>query len=36
VRLAETARARISEGTYASWAADWLERYRSAGVKNET
>lgn len=34
VRLAETARARISEGSYHAWAADWLERYRSAGVQS--
>jgi queuine tRNA-ribosyltransferase len=32
IRIAETARERIRLGDYRSWAADWLERYRSAGV----
>ncbi len=32
VRLAEEARVRIGAGEYASWSADWLERYRKAGV----
>lgn len=32
VRLAEVARARIRAGEYGAWSADWLERYRAAGV----
>jgi queuine tRNA-ribosyltransferase len=32
IRLAEEARARVRTGHYAAWSAEWLERYRSAGV----
>jgi queuine tRNA-ribosyltransferase len=32
IRLAVEARARIRGGNYAAWSAEWLERYRSAGV----
>jgi queuine tRNA-ribosyltransferase len=32
VRLAEEARLRVRAGEYGSWSADWLERYRTAGV----
>jgi queuine tRNA-ribosyltransferase len=32
VRLAEQARAHVRAGDYHRWSADWLERYRSAGV----
>lgn len=32
IRLAEESRARIRAGDFHAWAADWLERYRSAGV----
>ncbi len=32
IRLAETARERIQDGTFHRWAPEWLERYRRAGV----
>ena len=32
IRLAETARARVLDGTFHRWAPEWLERYRHAGV----
>ncbi len=32
VRIAEQARAHVRAGDYYLWSADWLERYRSAGV----
>lgn len=31
VRLAETARARVAEGTFAAWHRDWLDRYQRKG-----
>ncbi|MDT8342463.1 MAG: tRNA guanosine(34) transglycosylase Tgt, partial [Longimicrobiales bacterium] len=33
IRLAEEARRRILAGDFQAWAADWLERYRAAGVQ---
>jgi queuine tRNA-ribosyltransferase len=33
VRLASDARARVMDGTFASWSADWLERYSRKGVE---
>lgn len=32
LRLGEEARRHVERGDYASWSADWLERYRSTGV----
>ena len=32
VRLVEEARARVLEGSFASWSREWLERYHSTGV----
>jgi queuine tRNA-ribosyltransferase len=34
IRIAEAARTEIRRGTYASWAATWLERYRAGGVES--
>jgi len=33
VRLGETSRARVLDGSFASWSGDWLERYRRKGVE---
>jgi queuine tRNA-ribosyltransferase len=33
LRLAHEARRRILDGDFARWSTDWLERYRSAGVR---
>jgi tRNA-guanine family transglycosylase len=32
VRLAETARARVLDGTFSRWAAEWRTRYFSKGI----
>ncbi|MEJ2540590.1 MAG: tRNA guanosine(34) transglycosylase Tgt [Gemmatimonadota bacterium] len=32
IRLAETARERIRDGSFRHWSQEWLERYRMAGV----
>jgi queuine tRNA-ribosyltransferase len=33
VRLAEEARARVLDGSFASWSQEWLERYSRKGVE---
>ncbi len=33
IRLAEMAREKIGEGTFASWSEDWLDRYRTGAIQ---